>query len=510
MKKVLKAFLKVAVLLSVVSSASAADGITLYPVPTREKVIPQTDALDKYGIHVGRSIPVTPSMKPVVDPLLPEFVPAYSKKGLKGKKIMKCSDVLAYTCHDYLEAFKKFYPNADIELTEPYQGSAGASELIKKTVDLVMVSREPRPNEYPDFKKAFGYDFTAIPIQGGSFDHFGWLDTMCFIVNKNNPIEYITMKQIDAIFSTSLYNAGKSVETWGDLGITGEWADKKINRYAITHWNGFEEFIRIRCLDKKDGQAASNLYATQGTWRTDMHYEKKVFSQAQLISQDPYGIAYTGLAYTDGDVKILPIKLDDGRIVGCTYENVANASWPLSRLCYLNYNRAPDGKWDPIIKEFLRFMLSRNAAEICAEQNIYLPLTAEQANGARDTAGLPHEDYALSINGKAVALKNAPALYNYAGLKTVHMLPLFETLTALGASYSYDKDASLYTVTCGNKTSTLYVGSGWIIVNGKETGLSYNSRVWDNCIYMPVDGIDLMCGTKTSVKDGARTVSINK
>jgi len=493
-----------------ISSLFAAEGVTLYPVSTREKVVPQTDELDAYGKHVGRSIPVTKSMQPVVDPRLPEFIPAFRSTALQGTVIMKCSDVLAYTCHDYVDQFKKYYPYADIELSEPYVGSAGASELINKTVDLVMVSREPRPNEYPDFKKAFGYDFTAIPVQGGSFDYFGWLDTMCFIVNKNNPIEYITMSQIDAIFSTSLFHAGKAAETWGDLGIQGEWAGKKINRYAITHWNGFEEFIRIRCLDKKDGQAASNLYATQATWRNDMHYEKKVFDQAKLIKQDPYGIAYTGLAYVDEDVKVLPIKLDDGTLVGCTYENVCNGSWPLNRYCYLNYNRAPGGEWNNIIKEFLRFMLSKDAAEICAAQNVYIPLTAPQANAARDTAGLPHEDFILKINGKTVDLSNVPVSYDYAGMKQVYYLPLFETLKACGATCSYDKDRQLYTVTCGNKQSQFRVGSGWMIVDGKENPLTLNSKVWGNCIYMPIDGIDMMCGTKTDVVAWRKLFSMTK
>ncbi len=105
-----------------------------------------------------------------------------------------------------------------------------------------------------------------------------------------------------------------------------------------------------------------------------MNFNKKVFDQAKLVKEDPTGIAYTGIAYVDEDVKVLPIELDDGTIVAPTYENVCNASWPLSR----------------------------QAAEICAEQNIYVLLTAAQANDARDIAGLPHEDYTLTVNGSTV------------------------------------------------------------------------------------------------------------
>lgn len=508
MKKVIVLLLLVVMACSISTAALAANGVTLYPVPTIPKVVKQTETLDAWGKHVGRSQPATSSTQPVIDPLLPAFIPAFSADELTGSRIMKCSDVLAYICHDYLDAFQQFYPNVDIQLSEPYIGSAGAAELIAKAVDLVMVSREPRPNEYPDFKEAFGYDFTAIPVQGGSFNYFGWLDSMCFVVNKDNPIEYITMKQIDALFSTSLFHAEKAADTWGDLGLEGEWAAKPVTRYAIEHWNGFEEFIRIRCLDKKDGQAASNLYATQGTWREDMKFEKKVFDQALKVKEDATGIAYTGVAYVDEDVKVLPIMLEDGTLVGCTYENACNASWPLARLCYLNYNRAPDGEWDPIIKEFLRFMLSRDAATICAEQNIYIPLTAAQANAARDTAGLPHEDYAVTLNGEALVLGNAPAFYNYVNLKKVHLLPLFETLDACGATWVYDAAENIYHITCGDIKSDLYIGAGWVTVNGEEKPLAFNSKTWNKCVYMPIDGIDLICGTTTTANAGARTIAI--
>lgn len=206
-----------------------------------------------------------------MDKALPDFVPAYQPDELSGTRIMKCSDVLAYICHDYVSAFQQYYPNVKIDLSEPYVGSAGAAELINGTVDFVIVSREPRPNEYPDFETAFGYPMSVVPVQGGSYNYFGWLDAMCFVVNKENPIESLSIQDIDNIFSTTYLQGGQAAETWGDLGLTGEWADQPITRYGVTHWNGFEEFIRIRCLDKQDGDPTSNLFATQGAFRQDMN-----------------------------------------------------------------------------------------------------------------------------------------------------------------------------------------------------------------------------------------------
>ena len=510
MKKQLSILGAVALAASMTVTAVADDGITLWPNVTTPKVVPQTADLDAYGKHVGRSQPVTTSTQPVVDKAMVDFVPEYSADELTGSIVMKCSDVLAYICHDYVDAFNKYYPTANIDLTEPYVGSAGAAELINGTVDLVMVSREPRPNEYPDFETAFGYPMSVVPVQGGSYNYFGWLDAMCFVVNKDNPIESISMKDIDDIFSTTFYRGGQAAETWGDLGLTGEWADKPITRYAVTHWNGFEEFVRIRCLDKQDGDPSSNLFATQGAFREDMTFNKKVFDQAKQVKEDPTGIAYTGIAYVDEDVKVLPIELDDGTIVAPTYENICNASWPLSRLVYLNYNKAPDGEWNPIIKEFLRFLLSRQAAEICAEQNIYVPLTAAQANDARDIAGLPHEDYTLTVNGNAVETKNAPIDYDYVGLRHAMYVPFLETLDALGATYTFDDTEREYLITCGDNNAVVKVGSGFIKVNDEELKLSINSKTWNKCIYMPTDGIDLIAGTTTAVDTAAKIVAIVK
>lgn len=494
-------------LASTTISVFAQSGATTWVQPTPGKVIPQTSSMDTYGKHVGRPQPETASSQPVVDKALPDFVPAYGPGELTGSRIMKCSDVLAYICHDYVDAFRKYYPNVTIDLSEPYVGSAGAAELIKGTVDFVIVSREPRPNEYPDFEKAFGYPMSVVPVQGGSYNYFGWLDAMGFIVNKDNPIESLSMQDIDNIFSSTYLRGGQAAETWGDLGLTGVWADLPITRYAVAHWNGFEEFIRIRCLDKTDGDPSTNLFATQGAFREDMVFSKKVFDQAKLVSEDINGIAYTGLAYIDEDVKVLPIRMDDGTLVAPTYENVCNASWPLSRLVYINYNKAPNGEWDPVIKEFLRFLLSKQAAEIVAEQNIYVPLTAKQANDARDIAGLPHEDFTLQVNGKEVETSNVPIQYDYAGLRSATYVPLFDTLKALGATYTYDAAEQEYHITCGEHNSVVKAGSGFIIVDEKELPLSLNSKVWNGCVYMPSDGIEMISGVSCEINTQSKTIS---
>ena len=95
-----------ALLVNSIGGVSAAGGTTIWVQPTPEKVVPQTEAMDEYGQHVGRPQPETASTRPVVDKALPDFVPAYQPDELSGTRIMKCSDVLAYICHDYVSAFQ--------------------------------------------------------------------------------------------------------------------------------------------------------------------------------------------------------------------------------------------------------------------------------------------------------------------------------------------------------------------------------------------------------------------
>lgn len=119
---------------------------------------------------------------------------------------------------------------------------------------------------------------TSVPIFGGSWRQYGFLDTCGFgqsselvgswsqlttetstVVNPSNPLNKLTYKQLDSIFSVTRARGGKPIVTWGDLGLTGEWSNKNITVYGLTPWNGFEEFIRQRVL---------SYNGVRGLWRS--------------------------------------------------------------------------------------------------------------------------------------------------------------------------------------------------------------------------------------------------
>jgi len=363
----------------VLSSASSAVQAQAVERPAVEWVVPalptnkpQTAEEAEEGRKSGRKLPPPEVLQPTLDPALPSYVPRRQK--LAGTFKGAASDVLAALVQKWFEKFRANHPEVNLSISPPYAGSLGATELVNERLDFVFVSRELRPEDIRDFKAKFGYDPLSVPVCGGSYRHFGALDAVAFFVNKDNPIEKLAFEQIDAIYSTTRLRGAKPMRSWGDLGLGGEWANKPIHVYGIKPWNGFEEFVRQRILSKE---------GRRGEWREDIVLEKLVFPMAKHVADDKYGIAYSGIAYLDQGVRVLPIVAGPGDAPQApTYENVALATYPLSRLIYFNVNKAPGKPLPAVLDEFLRFVLSREGQQVVLDHASYIPLRATQARSS--------------------------------------------------------------------------------------------------------------------------------
>ena len=336
---------------------------------------PQTDVEAEQGRKLGRMLPKPEVLQPALDTALKAYQPRRDVK-LSGHFKGAASDVLPGLVRLWVDSFQRMYPDVHIDVPPPYAGSLGAQELIGGDLDFVFVSRELRPDDISAFQSKFGYAPFSVPVSGGSYRHYGFLDAVAFVVNKANPLEKITLDQLDGILSSTRARGGSAIRTWGDLGLQGDWADKPIHVYGIKPWNGFEEFVRQRVL---------SAGSKRGEWRDDLHFDKVVFPVASEVASDPYGIGYAGMAYMDAPVKTLALQVSNNRpAYAPTYENVALAVYPLSRLVYFNTNKQPGQPLNPILEEFLRFILSRDGQQIVADQGIFLPLRNEQVESARE------------------------------------------------------------------------------------------------------------------------------
>lgn len=341
--------------------------------PTAAELHPQTEEEKKAGMVSGRPLPAPELLQPSLDPALPHYAPT---RGYHIKHVYRagCSDVLPGLVADWVAAFRKYQPGFQLTCQHPLAGSLGALELIKGNLDLVFVSRELKPSDISGFRDKFGYDPLSVPISGGTWRHFGFLDALAIMVNPSNPVKQLSFQQLDAAFSRTHWRGGAAPKTWGDLGVTGEYASHPIHLYGIKPWNGFEEFVRQRMLSTP---------GHRGEWNdAAIHYDETFFAIARRVAADPDALGYTGLSAIDSEVKLVPVSVDGGPALSPSYENVAAATYPLSRLVYLNTNAKSGAALDPALREFLRFILSCEGQAVVHDQGIYLPLRGFQASAS--------------------------------------------------------------------------------------------------------------------------------
>ena len=345
-------------------------------VPPAPKQAPQTHAQSDAGERSGRPLPATEILQPTLDPTLPNFKAHYGH-AFEGAISMASSDVLPGLVRSWIAGFHRFYPNVHMTFGPPYEGTHAEAEMDHGKIDIAFVSRELKPTDIATFATDHGYPPLSVPVSGGSYRQYGFLDAVSFFVNQANPVERLSLAQLDRILSSSHLRGGSTAKTWGDVGVTGDWANRPIHVYAIKPWNGFEEFVRQRVLDV-DGQ--------RGHWRKDLHFDHLVFPVAERVAADPDGIGYAGIAFVDVPVKLISIGTD-GQFVAPTYTNVATASYPLSRLIYANVNRKPGRAMNPALQEFLRFVLSRQGQQTVLNEAIFLPLREFQSKTAGSLLG---------------------------------------------------------------------------------------------------------------------------
>jgi phosphate transport system substrate-binding protein len=285
-----------------------------------------------------------------------ESLPAYvAVEGISGNLNSIGSDTLNNLMTYWAEAFRKFYPNVNIQI-EGKGSSTAPPALIAGLSQLGPMSRAMKASEMDDFEKEHGYKPTAIRVA---------VDALAIFVNKDNPIAGLSIPQADAMFSKSLRqgHAG-DIATWGQVGLTGDWADRPVSLYGRNSASGTYGFFKEHVL--KNGDFKDTVKEQPGS-----------ASVVQGITVDRFGIGYSGIGYATPGVRALPLCAKEGEpFVEATQENAYKGSYPLARFLYVYINRAPGEGPDPLTKEFLRLVLSKEGQEICVKDG-YFPIPAK-------------------------------------------------------------------------------------------------------------------------------------
>ncbi len=308
--------------------------------------------------------PIPDVLQPTLDATLPSYQPSGQ---YTGKLKAATSQTIEFVLRRWIAEFKKVQPGISITF-EPSGGEPAANGIISGKNDFAMITREISPQALQAFVRTYGYSPLPVPICGGSFRQKSYSDAMTFIVNKDNPIEKITYAELDWIFSADHKRGHAPLANWGDLGVTGPWAEKPIHPWTIKAWDGFEEFIREQVLAGGEFRPAINQ-TDDGTRPLSAE-----------VAADPCAISLDSLAWVGPGVKHLKIAVDaKGPYHELTAEEVFNWKWPLARKLYAYINREPGTDVKPALKEFLRFIISKEGQQCVIDDKIYVPLNAEMA-----------------------------------------------------------------------------------------------------------------------------------
>ena len=286
------------------------------------------------------------------------------------------------------KAFMKFQPGVKISYYLPTSaGSFGA--LDYNQADLIF-SHKPGFYDLLAYERMKNCDPVEITAVTGSFDVGGWENSFTILVNADNPIKGLTMEQLDGIFGAEREGGWvgtnwrpdlargpeKNIRTWGQLGLTGEWADKPINVYGFAiRYNTATAFcdMVLKGSDKWNEKikAYGNYMAPDG---------KRVVEAdriTQEIGRDKYGIGFNRYRGERPNVKRIAIGAgSNGPLVEHNIDNIQNGSYPLLTQVYFYTTVLPGQKMDPMVKEFLRFILSQEGQAEVQRDGKYLPLTA--------------------------------------------------------------------------------------------------------------------------------------
>ena len=285
-----------------------------------------------------------------LDPDLPKYK---TVSGVSGNISSVGSDTLNNLMTHWAESFQKFYPNAKVQI-EGKGSSTAPPALISGTAQLGPMSREMKGTEIDAFEKKYGYKPTAIRTS---------VDALAVFVNKDNPVKCLTFKQIDGMFSKSRRQGGEDVTTWGQLGLTGEWANKPISLYGRNSASGTYGFFKEHTL--KNGDFKDTVKEQPGS-----------AAVVQGATVDRYAVGYSGIGYATAGVRAVPLtEKDGGKCVEATAENSYSGAYPLARFLYVYVNKAPGKPLDPLTREFIKLIVAREGQEGVVKDG-YFPIPA--------------------------------------------------------------------------------------------------------------------------------------
>lgn len=302
---------------------------------------------------------VTSTASVDIDPALPDYQKA---SGVSGNLSSVGSDTLANLMTLWTEEFKRLYPNVNIQV-QAAGSSTAPPALTEGTSSFGPMSRKMKDGEVEAFEKKYGYKPTYIPVA---------IDALAVYVHKDNPLESLTIPQVDAIFSSTRKCGGQeNITTWGQVGLTNEWANRRFQLYGRNSVSGTYGYFKKKALCK-------------GDFRNTVNEQPGSASVVQSVGMSINGIGYSGIGYKTSGVKALALAKKTGEtFMAASKENAVKRKYPLARYLYLYMNKEPNKPLPPLEVEFIKMVLSKSGQIVVAKDG-YVPLPAKIVNKVLD------------------------------------------------------------------------------------------------------------------------------
>ncbi len=279
----------------------------------------------------------------------------YSKtSGVAGNLSSVGSDTLNNLMTLWAESFRKEYPSVNVQI-EGKGSSTAPPALIEGVSQLGPMSRKMKSKEINAFEKKYGFKPTAIGVA---------LDSLAVFVNKDNPIEALSLEEVDAIFSRTRKGGHPDVSTWDQLGLSGDWTNRAISLYGRNSASGTYGYFKSNALFK-------------GDYKSTVKEQPGSASVVLGVTEELGAIGYSGIGYQTSGVRALPLSRKKGEeAYEPSYANVLSGKYPLARMLYVYVVKEPGKPLPKLTLEYFKFVLSKQGQEIVVKDG-YLPLPEE-------------------------------------------------------------------------------------------------------------------------------------
>ncbi|MGH6840596.1 MAG: PstS family phosphate ABC transporter substrate-binding protein [Methylocella sp.] len=271
--------------------------------------------------------------------------------GLSGKLKSVGSDTMRHEMELWAEGFQALYPDVKIE-TEARGSNTAPPALLTGESQLGPMSRQMKPDEIAAFEAKFGYKPTAVLVA---------IDALAIYVNKDNPLQCVTMEQVERIFAADPKGGGgRSIRTWGELGLAGEWASKPFAMHGRNTLSGTHKYFREHALGGGDFKDAVQM---------------QVGSEAVVseVANDKLAVGYSGIGYKTAGVRAVPLSAGKN-CYEPSFDNTYSRKYPLARGLYIYVLKNPKASLDTLSGEFVKYVLSKDG-QTQAKKGGYYPIT---------------------------------------------------------------------------------------------------------------------------------------